>query len=137
MDDVAGRRTVPMAVNGTLMRGLSLNGNLVDVGAVFLREDLTAPEYRLYSVHDEHPGMVRVTDGSGGAIAVEVWAVPVTGIVDLLEQEPDGLTVGRVRLADGSTVLGVLAEPALVEGQQEITSYAGWRPYVLSLGIDP
>ena len=76
------------------------------------------------------------TDGSGRPIAVEVWAVPVAGVVRLLEQEPDGLTVGRVRLGDGSTVLGVLAEPALVEGQRDITTYVGWRPYVRALGVD-
>ena len=28
------------------------------------------------------------------------------------------------------TVLGVLGEPALVEGHREITSYGGWRAYV-------
>jgi hypothetical protein len=27
-------------------------------------------------------------------------------------------------------VLGVLGEPALVEGQREITDYGGWRSYV-------
>ena len=43
---------IEFAVNGTLMRGLELNGNLQKVGAIFVREDLTAPIYRLWSISD-------------------------------------------------------------------------------------
>jgi hypothetical protein len=50
----------------------------------------------------------------------------------ILFSEPAGLTVGKVRLTDGSTVLGVLGESALVEGQREITAHGGWRAYILS-----
>ena len=39
---------IPLAVNGTLMRGLELNGNLTVAGAHFVREAATAPEYRLW-----------------------------------------------------------------------------------------
>ena len=50
-------------VNGTLMRGLELHGNLE--GAKFLGEAQTAPTYRVYSIDDRHPGMFEV--GAGGA----------------------------------------------------------------------
>lgn len=36
--------------------------------------------------------------------------------------EPEGLTIGKIKLADGSEVLGVLAESWLTEGQKEITA---------------
>ncbi|ADG77809.1 putative protein OS=Tsukamurella paurometabola (strain ATCC 8368 / DSM / CCUG 35730 /CIP 100753 / JCM 10117 / KCTC 9821 / NBRC 16120 / NCIMB 702349/ NCTC 13040) OX=521096 GN=Tpau_1178 PE=4 SV=1 [Tsukamurella paurometabola] len=36
-----------LGVNGTLMRGLDLNRNLLDAGARFVRETRTAPIYRL------------------------------------------------------------------------------------------
>ncbi|MEM8603941.1 MAG: glutamyl-tRNA amidotransferase, partial [Cyanobacteria bacterium P01_H01_bin.121] len=45
---------VELAVNGTLMRGLELNGNLLAVQATFVREAQTAPEYRLWSIGDRH-----------------------------------------------------------------------------------
>ena len=35
---------IPLAVNGTLMRGLELNGNLLAAGATFVRETATVPE---------------------------------------------------------------------------------------------
>ena len=72
-----------LAVNGTLMRGLELNPDLLAVGARFVREAWTAPAYRLWSIHDRHPAMIRVAAG-GAAIAVEVWAVPAAGLATSL-----------------------------------------------------
>ena len=117
-----------LAVNGTLMRGLELNPNLLAVGAEFVLETKTESAYRLWSINDRHPAMVRVKSG-GVAVAVEIWAVPPAGLASILLKEPPGLSIGKVKLADGSEVLGVLGEPALCEGQKEITSFGGWRNY--------
>lgn len=121
---------VLLAVNGTLMRGLKLNPNMLAAGATFVCETSTEPAYRIWTINDEHPAMMRVTDGSGVAVQVEVWSVPAAGLAGILLSEPPGLCIGKVRLADGSTVLGVLGENALVEGQQEITPHGGWRSYI-------
>jgi hypothetical protein len=121
--------TFNLAVNGTLMRGLVLNPNLVGVGATFVREAMTEPSYRLWSIGDVHPAMVRVREG-GVAIAIELWQVPAAGLGMLLWQEPAGLSIGKVRLEDGEVVLGVLGEPILCEHQLEITEWGGWRAYV-------
>jgi hypothetical protein len=118
-----------LAVNGTLMRGLELNGNMIAVGARFVRETRTAPVYRLWSIGDRHPAMLRVASG-GTAIAVEVWDVPPAGLSDILVKEPAGLCIGKVALEDGTETLGVLGETALVDGQREITKYGGWRAWL-------
>ncbi len=120
---------VLLAVNGTLMRGLELNGNLLAVGARFMREARTAPAYRLWSIEDRHPAMLRVAAG-GAAITVEVWEVPAAGLATTLLQEPPGLCIGKVQLSDGEETLGVLGEPPLCEGMREITEYGGWRAYL-------
>lgn len=125
------QQTILLAVNGTLMRGLELNPNMQRVGAVFVKEALTQPVYRLWSIGDRHPAMQRVREG-GTAIAVEVWEVPTTGIAQLLLWEPPGLCIGKVRLADGEEVLGVLGEAFLCEDQREITACGGWRSYISS-----
>ena len=117
---------VLLAVNGTLMRGLELNGNLLAVGATFVREATTEPTYRLWSIDDRHPAMISVQQG-GRSIALEVWAVPASGLAQILLQEPPGLCIGKVRLSDGEEVLGVLGEPVLCEGQRDITAWGGWR----------
>jgi gamma-glutamylcyclotransferase (GGCT)/AIG2-like uncharacterized protein YtfP len=126
---VGKESVVNLAVNGTLMRGLELNGNLQQVGAEFVREATTEPAYRLWSIDDRHPAMQRVAAG-GRAIELEVWAVPASGISTLLQLEPPGLCIGKVRLADGEEVLGVLGEAILCEGQPEITRFGGWRAYI-------
>ncbi len=126
---------IEFAVNGTLMRGLELNDNLQKVGAVFVREDLTAPIYRLWSIGDRHPAMLRVGEqdqSMGKAIALEVWSVSADALGTILLSEPAGLAIGKVLLADGQEVLGVLGEPFLCETQLEITEYGGWRSYIAS-----
>lgn len=114
------------------MRGLELNGNMTLVGAQFVREALTEPAYRLWSIGDRYPAMMRVQQG-GVSVAVEIWSVPASGIGALLLLEPPGLAIGKVRLVDGEEVLGVLGEAFLCEGQKEITRWQGWRAYIAHL----
>jgi gamma-glutamylcyclotransferase (GGCT)/AIG2-like uncharacterized protein YtfP len=123
---------VHLAVNGTLMQGLELNINLLSVGATFVRESKTESIYRLWSIDDRYPAMMRVATG-GAAIAVEVWAIPRVSLSTILLQEPAGLCIGKVRLADGEEVLGVLGEAFLCEGKHEITQWGGWRNYIAKL----
>jgi gamma-glutamylcyclotransferase (GGCT)/AIG2-like uncharacterized protein YtfP len=61
-----------LAVNGTLMRGLELNPNMLAVGATFVREDETDACYRIWSIGDRHPAMLR-TLGAGSRVALELW----------------------------------------------------------------
>jgi hypothetical protein len=123
--------SVLLAVNGTLMRGLELNRNLLDAGARFVREDRTDACYRIWSIDDRHPAMIR-TPGQGAAVDVEIWAVPPAGLAGILLAEPPGLAIGKVVLHDGSVVLGVLGEPFLCDGKREITRFGGWRAYIAS-----
>lgn len=77
-----------------------------------------------------HPARVSAKDG-GGAITIEIRSVPWTELASLLQREPPDLTVGKAKLADnladGSDVLGILAEAVLCEGQKEITCFGRWR----------
>ena len=127
---MSAERTL-LAVNGTLMRGLELNPNMLAAGAEFVRKDRTVAAYRLYSISDRHPGMVRVAEG-GVSVAVEVWSVPAEGLASILLKEPAGLSIGKVSLLSGAETLGVLAEPILCEGQREISEFGGWREYCAS-----
>jgi hypothetical protein len=134
------QENVLLAVNGTLMRGLELEPNLVNLGATFVREDRTEPAYRLYSINDIHPAMVRVPPANatnGVSVAVEIWSVPADGVATLLEKEPPGLSIGKAKLQNGTVVLGVIAEPALVVGMKDISSYNGsFRDYIARTGME-
>jgi AGZA family xanthine/uracil permease-like MFS transporter len=79
-------------VNGTLMRGLELHGNLA--GAELLEETRTAPAYRVHGIDDVHPGMYRADDG-GASISGELYAIPIETLLRVIEGEPPGCTAGR------------------------------------------
>lgn len=123
--------TVNLAVNGTLMRGLELNKNLIAVGATFLRETHTKPVYRLFSIDDRYPAMIRVTEG-GNEITLEIWSISSSSLYQIIQQEPSGLCMGKIELVDESEVLGVLGEAIICEKQLDITQYGGWRKYLAS-----
>ena len=127
--------TLKLAVNGTLMRDLSLNPNMLNVGSTFERETKTESSYRIWSIDDSYPAMIRVKEG-GTAVALEVWNVPLAGLGTILSQEPPGLAIGKVTLHDGEEVLGVIGEPLTVEGKREITQYGGWRAYQAVLATE-
>ena len=127
--------TIKLAVNGTLMRDLPLNPNMLNVGSTFEREAQTEPSYRIWSIDDSYPAMIKVKEG-GVAVALEVWNVPLAGLGVILSQEPPGLAIGKVTLQDGEEVLGVIGEPLTVEGKREITQYGGWRAYQAALATE-
>ena len=129
MCDSFQRNSVLLAVNGTLMRGLALNSNLVHAGAEFVCETSTSPDYRLYSIDGKHPAMQRVAEG-GAAIACEVWRVPNGGVALILAGEPEGLCIGKVTLSEQQVVLGVLGESILCQRGTDITQYGGWRGFL-------
>jgi gamma-glutamylcyclotransferase (GGCT)/AIG2-like uncharacterized protein YtfP len=113
-------------VNGTLMRGLALHANLD--GAEFVEEAQTAPEYRIHSIGDVHPGMFLVPRG-GVSVAGEIYRVPDDVWRRVEAGEPPGLYRGPVTLADGRVVPGILFPRALAEAHRDISEYGGWRAY--------
>ncbi len=115
-------------VNGTLMRGLALHQNLD--GAEFLGVVQTAPRYRLYSIDDRHPGMFEVETG-GVAVSGELYRVSDEVWRRVEAGEPPNLYRGRVLLADGREVYGILYPRELAEGRQrDISTYGDWRRYI-------
>ena len=52
-------KKILLAVNGTLMRGLKLNGNMIEAGAEFVKEAKTEKHYRCWSIEDDHPAMIK------------------------------------------------------------------------------
>jgi allophanate hydrolase len=124
---------LPVAVVGAHLSGMALNGQLTGLGGVFVRAAETAPDYRFYALPGgppHRPGLVRVPPGTGGAIALEVWALPPEGFGRFVSLIPSPLGIGTVRLADGTAVQGFVCEGIAAEGATDITATGGWRAYV-------
>jgi AGZA family xanthine/uracil permease-like MFS transporter len=115
--------------NGTVMRGEPAHANLD--GATFLEEVRTAPVYRLYTIGDRHPAMVRDAE-RGAAIAAELYEVPDDVWPAIRDTEPPGLYRGPIELDDGRMVEGMLGTRELIGGWEavEITEHGGWRAYL-------
>ena len=74
---------ITLAVNGTLMRGLSLNKNLLDQNAEFVSETRTCSSYRLWTIQDEYPAMIR-DEKEGKKIDVELWKLSSDSLIPIL-----------------------------------------------------
>lgn len=126
---LAGPGEIEVAVCGAHMSGLALNGELTGLGGRFLRVARTTPDYRLYALAGgppRRPGLVR-TAGGGGAIAVEVWALPRTAFGAFIAGVPAPLSIGTVTLGDGTRPKGFLCEPAGTIGAEDVTAVGDWR----------
>ncbi len=123
---------IAVVLVGAHMQGLPLNPQITGLGGRLLAETTTAPHYGLYALthlSPVRPGMVRLTEGTGAAIAVEVWDMPASHFAAFVELITPPLGIGWVTLADGEMVLGFLCEAAGVVGAVDITSHGGWRAY--------
>ncbi len=122
-----------IAVVGAHMSGLPLNAQLIALGGRWLREAATAPCYRLFLLPGPppaRPGLLRVAESTGAAIASEVWAIPTAAIGTLLAVIPAPLCLGTVRLADGTTPKGFLAEAEGTRDAEDISRFGGWRAFL-------
>jgi gamma-glutamylcyclotransferase (GGCT)/AIG2-like uncharacterized protein YtfP len=118
---------VELFVNGTLMRGDVLHGNLD--GALFISEGQTAPRYWLYSIGDVHPGMIHAETG-GVSVSGELYELDLEHLERLIANEPAGLGVGVVELEGGERTLAIFwVAPELPGSAIDISEYGGWRAY--------
>jgi len=130
---VAKPGEILIAVVGAHLSGMPLNGELRALNARFVEETRTATDYRLYALANTtppKPGMLRVAQGQGAAIALEVWALSADGFGRFVAGVPSPLSIGTLRLADGRQIHGFLVEPIAVEGARDISDFGGWRAFV-------
>ena len=132
----APKGRIAVAVVGAHLAGLPLNRELLALCAAFLGEAETAADYRLYALSGAKPpkpGLLRVADGAGAAIKAEIWALDPAGFGAFVAEVPPPLSIGTVRLKDGSSVKGFLVEPEAANGAEDISRFGGWRAYLASL----
>jgi allophanate hydrolase len=127
---------IDLVVVGAHLSGMPLNHQLVDLDAQFSRIAQTSADYRLHALEGTippKPGMVRVRQGQGKGIEVEVWRLTPAAFGRFVASIPAPLGIGTIALADGTSAKGFLSEQIAVEaGAVDITDYGGWRAYCAS-----
>jgi allophanate hydrolase len=122
-----------MAVVGAHLTGQPLNWQLTERRGRLVKTCRTHPDYKFYALNGTvppKPGLVRVPGFEGPGIEVEIWALPADTVGSFVDGVPQPLSIGTLRLEDGSLVKGFLVEPAATEDAIEITHLGGWRRYL-------
>ncbi|WP_316226693.1 allophanate hydrolase [Bradyrhizobium sp. SZCCHNS3052] len=123
---------IAVVVVGAHLSGMALNHELTSLGGRLLEATTTAPDYKLYalSTTPPKPGMLRIGDGQGTAMAVELWALSAASFGKFVNLIPPPLSIGTIRLANGRSAKGFLVEPAALDGARDISKFGGWRAYM-------
>jgi allophanate hydrolase len=124
---------VRLAVVGAHLSGMPLNGELRSAGARLIERTATAPHYRLYALagtRPPKPGLLRVKNGAGAAIEIEVWAMSESAFGRFVAVVPPPLSIGTLDIGDGRAVKGFLVEAEAVAGARDISSFGGWRAFM-------
>jgi len=129
--------TLTLAVVGAHLQGMPLHGQLTERRARLIESTHTAPHYQLFALPGTvppKPGLSRLSaeapPESGHAIAVEVYAVPLSQVGSFLALIPPPLGLGSLELADGRWVKGFICEGAGLTGAEDISHFGGWRAYM-------
>jgi allophanate hydrolase len=124
--------TIEVAVVGAHLTGQPLNWQLTDRNGKLLETTRTAPGYRLYALPGTtppKPGLV--FDGTGpGLIEVEIWEMEQIAFGSFVALIPAPLGIGTLKLEDGRSVKGFLAESYATAGGLDISSFGGWRAWL-------
>ena len=128
-----GTDQIAIAVVGAHLSGMALNGELKVLGARLVQATATAPDYKLFALKGTtppKPGMLRVGSGAGSSIAVEVWTMSAAAFGTFVAAIPQPLSIGTIKLADGSSVKGFLVEQTAVADARDISQFGGWRAFM-------
>ncbi len=127
------KNEVAVVAVGAHMSGMALNHELTSLGGRLIEATTTAPDYKLYALKGTtppKPGMLRVAEKTGAGIKIEVWALPLKNFGAFVAGVPSPLSIGTVKLADGSITKGFLVEAEAVRDARDITSFGGWRAFM-------
>ena len=99
----------------------------------------TAAKYRFFAfmnLDPPRPGLLH-NEERAGAIAVEIYDLPMEGFGRLVASVAPPLAIGTVDLEDGEAVKGFLCESWETLWARDITDFEGWIDFRNHLGEDP
>jgi allophanate hydrolase len=128
---------IELVVVGAHLSGMPLNSQLCALGARLSRTAKTVASYQLFALAGQSlpkPGLVRVADGNGAAIDVEVWRLSADAFGRFVAAIPPPLGIGTIELDDGTSAKGFLVETAGLSQAIDISAYGGWRSFIAKAG---
>ena len=134
IEQSVSKESIDLFVCGSHMSGLSLNGQLTELGAEFLRRVETAPHYRMFVLSPTEsipirPGLVRCPEETV-SFPGELWKIPLKNLGAFMLKIRFPLGISQVQLKNGEMEYGFCCDPSGVESESEITDFGGWRSYL-------
>ncbi|WP_175638688.1 allophanate hydrolase [Metabacillus schmidteae] len=128
------QRTIEIAVCGLHMRGFPLEKQMLQFGASFVREEVTAEKYQFIKLptEPEKPGLIKKKTG-GNTIELEIWDMPLSSLGEFAALIPAPLGIGKVELQDGTEVSGFICEGYAAEEAEDISGAGSWRRIPLNI----
>lgn len=126
---------IRFAVVGAHLEGMPLNHQLTERKARFVEHRQSAADYQFYALANSvpaKPGMIRVEPGTGSAITLEVWEMPISEFGSFVSLIPSPLGIGTLRLDDGTDIKGFICEGFAIDSATDISHFGGWRNYLTS-----
>ena len=116
---------------------MPLNGELRMRNARFIEETKTTADYRLFALaggEPPKPGMLRVADGEGAAITVEVWALTAEAFGRFVAAMSAAAVDRDCAPRRRQQRQGFPGRGEAVNGARDISSFGGWRAYMAGKG---
>ncbi len=130
-EPVKTKRTVDLAVCGAHLHGHPLHYQLEELQAAFVESTETAREYRMFAFETggiAKPGLIRDPE-KGARIYIEIYRLTFSAFGKFVSAIPPPLGIGKVKLKNGTTVCGFIAEPEVATLGKEITALGDWRKF--------
>lgn len=122
-----------LAVFGAHLRGQPLHHQLESLGARFVGDIRTSADYRLFSLPTvpPKPGLVPARpEETGRSINGELYRLPHSALGRLLAELPAPMSLTRVSLDGGESVVGFGCTADALGGAEDITDHTDWRLYL-------
>ena len=125
--------SIDIAVCGAHMEGLTLNWQLRDLGAHFVKKSKTSSHYKLFALTNLNPirpGLLRSFSQDGNTINLEIWRIPKKNFGKFIEYVQAPLSIGSVELEDGKWIKGFLCENSGTINAKNISNIGDRREYI-------
>ncbi|MGW9306405.1 allophanate hydrolase-related protein [Saccharomonospora azurea] len=121
---------------GSFLRGQPRAVDLERVGARFTGFATTSRHYRLMLLEQDPPeaGVVPARGAAeGGPLLGEEWLLAPAALGEFVAHLPAPMRLGTVDLADGTSSLAILCDPAAARHGADLTAWECWRAYLRHL----
>lgn len=120
-----------LGVCGLHMKGMKLEGQLVELNGKFKEKSETKDIYKMIKLNTEpeKPGLIRKSS-EGKSFEVDIYEVPIEKMGQFMLNVKSPLAIGDIELKDGRTIKGFICENYVEDEAEDISDYSSFIEYM-------